>query len=89
VTQIGSGGVVAATQGLVNLLATSFSFTITIDAFLMGLIAGKLGEGELSLGFRHGVAMVAIVVLTYMLSPYIAGSLFGSFRGLSSSSLGY
>lgn len=84
VTQIGASGATAITGNLINLLATSFSFTITIDAFLMGLIAGKLGEGELAMGFKHGVAMVAIVVITYMLSPYIANTLFGSFQGLGS-----
>ncbi|WP_252900924.1 type II secretion system F family protein [Vulcanisaeta sp. JCM 14467] len=53
VTRVGPGGVAAGgptSNPLINLLATSFSFTITIDSFIMGLIAGKLGEGELSLG---------------------------------------
>ncbi|WP_243675537.1 type II secretion system F family protein [Vulcanisaeta distributa] len=87
VTRVGPGGVTAgpASGYLVNLLATSFSFTITIDSFIMGLIAGKLGEGELSLGFRHAVVLTIMVVIVYAMSPFLANALFGSMSGLSTS----
>ncbi|WP_069808330.1 type II secretion system F family protein [Vulcanisaeta thermophila] len=63
---------------LVNLLSTSFSLTVVIDSFIMGLIAGKLGEGELSLGFRHAVILTLMVVAVYAVSPFIANALFGA-----------
>lgn len=88
VTRVGPGGVTAGSTSnyLVNLLATSFSFTITIDSFIMGLIAGgKLGEGELSLGFRHAVVLTIMVVIVYAMSPFLANALFGSMSGLSTS----
>ncbi len=87
VTRVGPGGVAvgSASNYLVNLLATSFSFTITIDSFIMGLIAGKLGEGELSLGFRHAVVLTIMVVIVYAMSPFLANALFGSMSGLSTS----
>ncbi|MGC8543109.1 MAG: type II secretion system F family protein [Vulcanisaeta sp.] len=87
VTRVGPGGVAAGgptSNPLINLLATSFSFTITIDSFIMGLIAGKLGEGELSLGFRHAVVLTLIVVAFYAMSPFIANALFGSMAAPSS-----
>jgi hypothetical protein len=49
----------------------------------MGLIAGKLGEGELSLGFRHAVVLTLMVVIVYAMSPFLANALFGSMSGLS------
>ncbi|MGC8606753.1 MAG: type II secretion system F family protein [Vulcanisaeta sp.] len=88
VTRVGPGGVAAGgstSSPLINLLATSFSFTITIDSFIMGLIAGKLGEGELSLGFRHAVVLTLMVVIFYALSPFIASGLFGAMSAPSSS----
>jgi len=87
VTRIGPGGIASgpSSSPLVNLLATSFSFTITIDSFIMGLIAGKLGEGELSLGFRHAVVLTLMVVIVYAMSPFLANALFGSMSGLSTS----
>jgi flagellar protein FlaJ len=89
-TRIGPGGIAAGPVGnsLVNLLATSFSFTVVIDSFIMGLIAGKLGEGELSLGFRHAVVLTLLIVVVYALSPFIAHALFGS-MSMPSSSLPY
>jgi len=85
VTRIGPGGIASGSSSspLVNLLATSFSFTVTIDSFIMGLIAGKLGEGELSLGFRHAVVLTLMVVIVYAMSPFLANALFGSMSGLS------
>ncbi|MCG2863769.1 MAG: type II secretion system F family protein [Vulcanisaeta sp.] len=90
VTRIGPGGIAAgpSTNPLVNLLATSFSLTVTIDSFIMGLIAGKLGEGELSLGFRHAVVLTLLVVLVYAMSPFLANALFGA-MSVPSSSLPY
>ncbi|MCG2887366.1 MAG: type II secretion system F family protein [Vulcanisaeta sp.] len=90
VTRIGPGGIAAgpSTNPLVNLLATSFSLTVTIDSFIMGLIAGKLGEGELSLGFRHAVVLTLLVVLVYVMSPLLANALFGA-MSVPSSSLPY
>jgi flagellar protein FlaJ len=87
VTRIGPGGIAAgpSTNPLVNLLATSFSLTVTIDSFIMGLIAGKLGEGELSLGFRHAVVLTLLVVLVYAMSPFLANALFGAMSAPSSS----
>ncbi|WP_054843006.1 type II secretion system F family protein [Vulcanisaeta distributa] len=88
VTRVGPGGVAAggpASNPLINLLATSFSFTITIDSFIMGLIAGKLGEGELSLGFRHAVVLTLMVVLVYAMSPFLANALFGAMSTPSTS----
>jgi flagellar protein FlaJ len=90
VTRIGPGGIAAgpSTNPLVNLLSTSFSLTVTIDSFIMGLIAGKLGEGELSLGFRHAVVLTLLVVLVYAMSPFLANALFGA-MSVPSSSLPY
>ncbi|ABW02471.1 type II secretion system F family protein [Caldivirga maquilingensis] len=59
-------------QYYVNYVVGSFALTIVVDSFVMGLVAGKLGEGELSAGFKHAVAITAIVLVIYLASPLIS-----------------
>jgi len=56
----------------VNYVTGSFALTTVVDSFIMGLVAGKLGEGELSAGFKHAVAITALVLLIYLASPFIS-----------------
>jgi flagellar protein FlaJ len=41
-----------------NLLTTA-----VFDSFVIGIVAGKMGEGGLSDGFKHGLALVVISIL--------------------------
>ena len=56
-------------QQMVNMVITSFALTTIIDSFLMGLVTGKLGEGELAAGFKHAVFITIIVLVLYLMSP--------------------
>ncbi len=69
----------------IDLLSTSFSISVIFNSFLMGFVAGKLGEGELAMGFKHAVALTALTLVVYMASPLIGHLLFG---GLTISSSG-
>ena len=59
-------------QYYVNYVIGSFALTTVVDSFIMGLVAGKLGEGELSAGFKHAIAITAIVLMIYLASPLIS-----------------
>ncbi|WP_291767228.1 type II secretion system F family protein [Caldivirga sp. UBA161] len=59
-------------QYYVNYVIGSFALTTVVDSFIMGLVAGKLGEGELSAGFKHAIAITAIVLAIYLASPLIS-----------------
>ncbi|MGC9136044.1 type II secretion system F family protein [Caldivirga sp.] len=59
-------------QYYVNYVIGSFALTTVVDSFIMGLVAGKLGEGELSAGFKHAIAITAIVLMIYLASPLMS-----------------
>jgi flagellar protein FlaJ len=68
----------------IDLLSTSFSISVIINSFLMGFVAGKLGEGELAMGFKHAIALTALTLVVYMASPLIGHMLFGGLMANSS-----
>jgi flagellar protein FlaJ len=47
-------------SGTVDLLLVSALF----ESFVVGLVAGKMGEGALSDGFKHSMVLVIISVVT-------------------------
>lgn len=59
-------------QYYIYYITGSFALTAVIDSFIMGLVAGKLGEGELAMGFKHAVAITALVFIIYLASPLIS-----------------
>jgi flagellar protein FlaJ len=61
-TSLAPGSVAAVTvsSGTVDLLLVSALF----ESFVVGLVAGKMGEGALSDGFKHSMILVAISVVT-------------------------
>ncbi|MCS7143355.1 MAG: type II secretion system F family protein [Aigarchaeota archaeon] len=44
---------------------------IVINAAMMGLVAGKLSEESVAAGFKHSVLILFIMILTFLLSPYV------------------
>lgn len=62
----GSVAVVTVSSGTVDLLLVSALF----ESFVVGLVAGKMGEGALSDGFKHSMILVLISVITI----YVAAS---------------
>ncbi len=55
-----------------NLIKTTFYSGAIFQAFVMGFVAGKMGEGSLSGGFKHAGAMAGISLLTVV----VLGSVF-------------
>jgi hypothetical protein len=62
----GVGGATAATvdANTIDLLLT----TAVFDAFVIGIVAGKMGESGVPDGFKHGMALV----VASLLSIYVA-----------------
>lgn len=51
---------------------------IVLQAYILGLTAGKIITGRISGGFKHAVFLVLVVLAALILSPYIdVGSMFG------------
>ena len=57
---VGFGGGQAISGGTIDLLLS----TAVFDSFVIGLVAGKMGESSLADGFKHAVALVVICVIT-------------------------
>ena len=55
---VGFGGT-SIDQGTINMLLA----TAVFDAFVIGLVAGKMGEGSLADGFKHAFALAIISVI--------------------------
>ena len=69
-TSLAPGGLggAAVQPGTINLLLVSAIF----EGFVVGLVAGKMGEGSLSDGFKHSMILVAISIVTvYIASAFI------------------
>lgn len=69
-TSLAPGGVatVSVSTGTIDILLVSSLF----ESWVVGLVAGKMGEGSLSDGFKHSTFLVLISVITmYAASLFI------------------
>jgi flagellar protein FlaJ len=55
----GFGGGTAIDPGTIDLLISTSVF----DSFIIGLVAGKMGEGSVADGFKHSIALVMISIV--------------------------
>jgi archaeal flagellar protein FlaJ len=55
----GFGGATAIPASTIDLLLV----TAVFDSFVIGMVAGKMGEASVSDGFKHGIALVIISVI--------------------------
>lgn len=64
----GAAGGAAVNTGTIDILLVSALF----ESWVVGLVAGKMGEGSLSDGFKHSMFLVIISVVTvYLASLFI------------------
>jgi len=59
----GFGGATIDSSTIDDLLTTA-----VFDSFIIGLVAGKMGESNLSDGFKHGLALVVISVIAVQIA---------------------
>ncbi len=66
----GSSGIGTATQTLDPTVIDLLLTTAVFDAFVIGIVAGKMGESGVSDGFKHAIALVGVSLLAIV----VAGS---------------
>ncbi len=48
-----------------------FFHTAIVQAFVSGLVAGQMGEGEITAGLKHSVILILLVYLAFVLMQYV------------------
>jgi len=66
-----------ATQGMgtpIDLAGISVTFTLSviIHVFMIGLVAGKIGEESIAAGFKHSALLVVIALIASIIIPKVA-----------------
>lgn len=63
---LGMGAAIFQSQADFETYRRIFYYMGTIQALFSGLVAGKLGEGEIFAGFKHSVIMIVATVVVFM-----------------------
>ena len=63
-----------ATEGIgarvdINAISTIFTVSVICHVFMIGLVAGKIGEESVAAGFKHSALLVIITLLASVLVP--------------------
>lgn len=63
-----------ATEGIgatidINAVSTVFTVSVIVHVFMIGLVAGKIGEESVAAGFKHSALLVVITLLASILVP--------------------
>jgi len=63
-----------ATEGMgtridINAVSTIFTISVIFHVFMIGLVAGKIGEESVAAGFKHSSLLVVITLLASVLVP--------------------
>jgi flagellar protein FlaJ len=64
-----------ATQGVggshidINSISTTFSVSVMMHVFMIGLVAGKISEESIAAGFKHSAILVIVTLLASIFVP--------------------
>jgi flagellar protein FlaJ len=52
-------------------ISTTFTLSVIVHVFMIGLVAGKIGEESIAAGFKHSALLVAIALVASVIIPRV------------------
>jgi len=53
-------------------ISTTFTLSVIVHVFMIGLVAGKIGEESIAAGFKHAALLVVIALIASIIIPKVA-----------------